>query len=97
MAGFVGTSNLLTGDVARTVLGRDGRSPSGPRRSAWPSRTARSGRRDERERHVRDVIYLGSDTRYLVALDAGGQLVVTAQNLTTSSMEALAAQGRPSA
>ena len=30
-----------------------------------------------------------------MALDAGGELVVTAQNLTISSMEVLAAQGRP--
>jgi hypothetical protein len=30
-----------------------------------------------------------------VALEAGGELVVTQQNLQTSSMEALAAQGRP--
>ena len=43
---------------------------------------------------IRDVVYLGSDTRYVVALDAGSELVVTAQNLTISSMEALAAQGR---
>jgi putative spermidine/putrescine transport system ATP-binding protein len=30
-----------------------------------------------------------------VALDAGSELVVTQQNLNTSSMEVLAAQGRP--
>jgi hypothetical protein len=30
-----------------------------------------------------------------VRLDAGGELVVTQQNLATSSMEALAAKGRP--
>ena len=42
-----------------------------------------------------EVVYLGSDTRYIVALDVGGELVVTQQNLETSSMEALAAQGRP--
>ncbi|MBI3745093.1 MAG: ATP-binding cassette domain-containing protein [Chloroflexi bacterium] len=34
-------------------------------------------------------------TRYIVALDAGSELVVTQQNLNTSSMEALAARGRP--
>jgi putative spermidine/putrescine transport system ATP-binding protein len=44
---------------------------------------------------VREVVYLGSDTRYIVALDAGGELVVTQQNLETSSMEVLAARGRP--
>ena len=44
--------------------------------------------------HIRSVVYLGSDTRYIVALDAGGELVVTQQNLATSSMEALAQQGK---
>jgi putative spermidine/putrescine transport system ATP-binding protein len=39
-------------------------------------------------------VYLGSDTRYFVGLDVGGELVVTQQNLQTSSMQALAAQGR---
>jgi hypothetical protein len=39
-------------------------------------------------------VYLGSDTRYVVTLDAGAELVVTQQNLAASSMEALAAQGR---
>ena len=43
---------------------------------------------------VRDVQYVGSDTRYLVALDAGAELIVTRQNLTTTSMDALAARGR---
>ena len=44
---------------------------------------------------IRTVVYLGPDTRYIVALDAGADLVVTQQNLTTSSMEVLAAQGQP--
>jgi len=43
---------------------------------------------------VDDVVYLGTTTRYIVALDAGARLVVVQQNLTTSSMEALAAKGR---
>jgi hypothetical protein len=43
---------------------------------------------------VADVAYLGAETRYTVALDVGGELVVTEQNLTTTSMDALAAKGR---
>jgi putative spermidine/putrescine transport system ATP-binding protein len=39
-------------------------------------------------------VYLGPDTRYHVALDAGGELVVTQQNLATTSTEALAQQGK---
>ena len=44
---------------------------------------------------IQTVVYLGPDTRYIVALDAGSELVVTQQNLNTSSMEVLAARGRP--
>jgi putative spermidine/putrescine transport system ATP-binding protein len=43
---------------------------------------------------IRSVVYLGPDTRYHVALDAGGELVVTQQNLATTSTEVLAQQGR---
>ena len=70
------------------------RSPSGRRRSAWPSRTPPSARRDLGARHIREVVYLGPDTRFVVALDAGAELVVTQQNLATSSMEALALEGK---
>ena len=43
---------------------------------------------------VRDVAYAGMVTRYLVDLDAGGELQVVRQNLETSSAEALEQQGR---
>ncbi len=43
---------------------------------------------------VRDVAYAGMITRYLVALDAGGELQVVRQNLETSSAEALEQVGR---
>ena len=44
--------------------------------------------------HIRDVVYLGMHTRYVVELDAGGELTVVQQNLETTSMDALAARGR---
>ncbi len=43
---------------------------------------------------IRSVVYLGPDTRFHVTLDAGGELVVTQQNLATTSTEVLAQQGR---
>ena len=43
---------------------------------------------------IRSVVYLGSDTRFVVALDAGSELVVTQQNLVTSSTDALALEGK---
>jgi putative spermidine/putrescine transport system ATP-binding protein len=96
VAGFVGTSNLITGEVAKSVLGSDGIFTVRPEKIRL-GEPADQPAADEHSAlgRVREVVYLGSDTRYLVALDAGGELVVTQQNLEMSSMQALAAQGRP--
>jgi putative spermidine/putrescine transport system ATP-binding protein len=95
VAGFVGTSNLLRGDVARAVIGSEGTFTVRPEKIRISSPDA-SVADDELSAmgQIRDVIYLGSDTRYIVALEAGGELVVTQQNLETSSMEVLEARGR---
>jgi len=95
VAGFVGTSNLLTGDVAREIIGTTGTFTirpekihlAGPDTIVADDETSASGT-------IHDVVYLGSDTRYIVALDAGARLVVTQQNLSTTSTEALALQGK---
>ena len=95
VAGFVGTSNLLTADVARSVLGREGTFTVRPEKirlaelsdPVGPDETGAAG-------HILDVVYLGPDTRYVVGLDAGSRLVVTQQNLATTSTEALAQQGK---
>jgi putative spermidine/putrescine transport system ATP-binding protein len=95
VAGFVGTSNLLSGGVAERIVGRDGTFTirpekihlSEPGTTVEPDEMAADG-------HILDVVYLGPDTRYVVALDAGARLVVTQQNLATSSTEALAQQGK---
>jgi putative spermidine/putrescine transport system ATP-binding protein len=95
VAGFVGTSNLISGEVAAGIVGEPGTFTIRPEkiRLAEPGDPVGA---DEASAvgHVTDVVYLGADTRYLVALDAGQSLTVTQQNLATSSMEALAAQGR---
>jgi putative spermidine/putrescine transport system ATP-binding protein len=96
VAGFVGTSNLLTGEAARAVIGEDGVFTVRPEKIRIAERDATTGA-DETSvpGTVREVVYIGPDTRYIVALETGGELVVTQQNLETSSMEALTAQGRP--
>ncbi|MFN2545151.1 MAG: TOBE domain-containing protein, partial [Actinomycetota bacterium] len=43
---------------------------------------------------VRDVVYLGAYTRYVIAIDGGGELVVVQQNLEMSSTEALGIRDR---
>jgi putative spermidine/putrescine transport system ATP-binding protein len=95
VAGFVGTSNLLTGSVAETVIGRTGTFTIRPEKIhlAEPETTVASDEHSATGR-IRAVVYLGPDTRYIVALDAGADLVVTQQNLATSSTEALALQGK---
>jgi putative spermidine/putrescine transport system ATP-binding protein len=54
---------------------------------------AADGMHTERGR-VRNVAYAGMITRYLIELDAGGELQVVRQNLETSSAEALEQRGR---
>jgi putative spermidine/putrescine transport system ATP-binding protein len=94
VAGFVGTSNLLIGDVARAVIGEDGVFTVRPEKLRLAGRD-REVADDEATAlgTIREVVYIGPETRYIVTLDVGGELVVTQQNLETSSMEALAAQG----
>jgi putative spermidine/putrescine transport system ATP-binding protein len=94
VAGFVGTSNLLRGEVARAIVGEAKTFTVRPEkiRLAEPGDPVGA---DETSAlgTIRSVVYLGPDTRYVVALDAGADLVVTRQNLVTSSMDALALDG----
>jgi putative spermidine/putrescine transport system ATP-binding protein len=43
---------------------------------------------------IREVVYAGMVTRFVVELDRGGELQVVRQNLESSSVEALDAKGR---
>jgi putative spermidine/putrescine transport system ATP-binding protein len=85
VAGFVGVSNLLERGGRRfTVRPEKVRLVEGDEE---PGLHVESGR-------VRDVAYAGMVTRYLVDLDAGGELQVVRQNLETSSAQALEQRGR---
>ncbi len=96
VAGFVGTSNVLAGAAARAVTGSEEAFTIRPEKIRLEA-PATDVRPDEwaADGHVRDVAYIGALTKYMVALDAGGELVVFQQNLETSSMEALQVKGRP--
>ena len=96
VAGFVGTSNLLRGDAAKSLVGMDGLFTVRPEKIRMGEAGANVAD-DEvgADGTIRAVVYLGPDTRYIVALDAGSELVVTQQNLDRTSMEVLAAQGQP--
>jgi len=93
VAGFVGTSNLLTGAAAQAIVGKEGTWSVRPEkiRIDLPETAAppRSGEHSA-DGTVREVVYVGSSTRFLVDLDAGGSLMALQQNLQTSSMDVLA-------
>jgi putative spermidine/putrescine transport system ATP-binding protein len=95
VAGFVGTSNLIGGDVAEAITGRRGTFTvrSEKIRLVEPDAVT-EGDEFAADGRIESVVYLGSDTRYHVVLEAGPGLVVTQQNLATTSTEALAQQGR---
>lgn len=95
VAGFVGTSNLVPNEVARRLIGSavtfsirpekiQIAEPGTPVQDGWVAL----------EGTVREVVYLGMYTRYVVALDSGGELTVARQNLAETSMDVLSAQGR---
>jgi putative spermidine/putrescine transport system ATP-binding protein len=85
VAGFVGTSNVLERAGRRFTVR--------PEKIRIVAGEPADGLHVERGR-VTDVSYVGPLTRYVVALDAGGELQVVAQNLETSSAEALEERGR---
>lgn len=95
VAGFVGTSNLVVGDAAARVTGtaetfsvRPEKIYLGsPDQPVSPDKYSVDG-------WVRDVIYLGLYTRYLVEMDGGGDLVVIEQNLKSTSMDVLKVKGQ---
>jgi putative spermidine/putrescine transport system ATP-binding protein len=81
VAGFVGTSNLITRDDATFTVR--------PEKIALTD--VGTGTADAT---ITEVQYLGADTRYRVRLDDGTELVVTQQNLTTMSSDVTTARGR---
>jgi putative spermidine/putrescine transport system ATP-binding protein len=95
VAGFVGVSNVLDGAVAERITGSDHAFTIRPEKISMGDLDQRVGE-DEctATGHVQEVVYLGAMTRYVVALDGGGELVVMQQNLATSSMEALQVRGK---
>jgi putative spermidine/putrescine transport system ATP-binding protein len=96
VAGFVGVSNVLGGDVAESLTGARQAFTVRPEKIHLGDPQGVPGADDvSASGHVREVVYLGPLTRYVVDLDVGGELVVVQQNLATSSMEALQVGGRP--
>ena len=94
VAGFVGTSNLVKGDLAQKLTGSNQTFSIRPEKIFITSL----------DKHVtedmcsvtgniRDVIYLGMYTRYLIEVEGGTDLTVVQQNLEATSMDVLSARG----
>jgi len=81
VAGFVGTSNVLERDGRRFTV-----RPEKIHMTFGDDAPGESGR-------IRDVVYVGMFTRYVVELDSGGELTVVRQNLETSSSQVAEARG----
>jgi putative spermidine/putrescine transport system ATP-binding protein len=81
VAGFVGVSNILERDGRKFTVRPE------KIQMYFDESGGESGR-------IRDVVYVGMFTRYVVELDSGGELSVVKQNLETSSDEALESRGR---
>jgi putative spermidine/putrescine transport system ATP-binding protein len=95
VAGFVGVSNLVSGVVAQALTGAPEMFSIRPEKIHLGSPDEPiSGEMYTADGQIRDVVYLGLYTRYLVELDAGGDLTVVEQNLHATSMDVLAARGR---
>jgi len=87
VAGFVGVSNVLERNGRRfTVRPEKIRLLSDDEEPAAGS-TLERGR-------IREVVYVGMITRYIVDLESGGALTVVRQNLETTSADVVEARGR---
>lgn len=99
VAGFVGTSNLISGPAAEKILGRSGTFSVRPEklRVVLDEDEDEDGAAGVGEHSaagtVAEVVYAGAATRFVVDLDAGGRLIALQQNLQVSSMEVLGLRG----
>jgi putative spermidine/putrescine transport system ATP-binding protein len=95
VAGFVGVSNLVTGEIAKRITNSEKKFSIRPEKiHLGEANTKVDEDMFSADGKVRDVIYLGLYTRYLVELDGGGDLVVVEQNLKTTSMDVMRAKNQ---
>jgi putative spermidine/putrescine transport system ATP-binding protein len=87
VAGFIGVSNVITRNARTFTVRPEKIKMLATGDDAAGGDTVESGR-------IRDVVYVGMFTRYVVELDSGGELTVVEQNLETSSQDALESRGK---
>ena len=81
VANFVGTSNLIKGELAERLFGAAGEFVVRPERIAIrPGDVTAAPAWGSTRGRIREVLFLGSDSRYVVDLDTGGSFIVTRPN-----------------
>ncbi len=88
VAGFVGVSNVLERDRRRFTVRPEKIRLLADDDQPAPGSVVEEGR-------IREVVYVGMITRYIVDLERGGALSVIRQNLETTSADVVEARGRP--
>jgi putative spermidine/putrescine transport system ATP-binding protein len=82
VAGFVGTSNLLSGEHAERATGRRGTYGIRPEKlTIRPPGTERGADTDAAPGTVAEIVYAGPVTRFVVDLDGGGRLIALEGNV----------------
>jgi putative spermidine/putrescine transport system ATP-binding protein len=86
VAGFVGTSNLLGAEAAKVVLGRAGTWSVRPEKIRVIALDDPVGSGEHAVRGtVREVVYVGMSTRFVVDLAVGGSLMAVSQNTQSNA------------
>jgi len=81
VAGFVGISNLIDGALAERLTGSAAAVSVRPEKiHLEPARVAAPADGQSVIGTISSILYLGASTRYLVALEGGGELTVLVQN-----------------
>ena len=91
VAGFVGTSTVLSGRAAVEILGREGTFVVRPERIRLAHGEAEPGARAPGT--IAEVVYLGATTRYLVDLDAGPRVTASEPNTEAGAAAAIQRRG----
>jgi putative spermidine/putrescine transport system ATP-binding protein len=95
VADFVGTSNLVEGPLAERLSGSPAPCTIRPEKIRMLEPAAPVAGGDcAVDGTIRDVVYLGSHTRYRVEVGEGAVLVVVELNRATTAVDAHAARGR---
>jgi putative spermidine/putrescine transport system ATP-binding protein len=96
VAGFVGTSNLISGPASGELLGEEGTFSIRPEKiTMTPGEPVERSAAGEvvAAGEVHEVVYAGPSTRYVVQLDAGPELVALQQNTGPASAATAAHRG----